>query len=111
MRKIERRMITAINTPGSKLNSSNTHVRWSNDQSFVEVLLHGHIIASINFATSKLVISTCGHETNTTKSRLNAILSDLVPGAHVFARSFNWFITFNDKTTVFSNIDGVAFTF
>lgn len=111
MRKIERRMITAINTPGSKLNSNNTQVRWSKDQSFVEVLLHGHIIASINFATSNLVISACGHETNTTKSRLNAILSDLVPGAHIFAKSFEWFINFNDKTAEFSDVDGVTFTF
>ena len=111
MRKIERQLITAINTPGSKLRSSNTQVRWSDDQAFVEVLLHGHIIATINFASSTLVISACGWETTTTKSRLNAILSDLVPGARIFAKRFEWFISFNDKTAEFSDVDGVAFSF
>ena len=112
MRKVERQMITAINTPGSKLNSSNTQVRWSDDQAFVEVLLHGHIIASINWAKSTMVLSACGWETSTTKSRLNAILSDLVPGARIFAKSFDWFITSNDGSTAeFDKVDGVAFSF
>ncbi len=111
MRKIERQLITAINTPGSKLNSSNTQVRWSDDQAVVEVLLHGHIIASINFAKSTLVLSACGWETTTTKSRLNAILSDLVPGARIFANKFEWFISLNDKIVEFCFVDGVALSF
>jgi len=112
MRKIERQLIQAINTPGSKLSSSNTQVRWSDDQSYVEVLLHGHIIASINFAKGSMVLSNCGHATNVTKSRLNAILSDLVPGARIFAKSFEWFISGTDGTTAeFDQVDGVAFSF
>ena len=112
MRKIERQLITALNTPGQKLKSSNTQVRWSDDQSFVEVLLHGHIIASINYATSVMVLSSCGWKTTTTKSRLNAILSDLVPGARIFAKSYEWFITGDDgKTAEFSKVENVAFSF
>lgn len=111
MRKIERQLINAINTPGKHLRSGNTQVRWSDDQAFVEVLLHGHIIASINFKTCALVISACGWETSTTKSRLNAILSDLVPGARIFAKSFEWFLTYNDKTVAFSEIECTAFGF
>ena len=111
MRKIERQLINAINTPGKSFRSSNTQVRWSDDQTFVEVLLHGHIIASINFKTCALAISACGWETTTTKSRLNAILSDLVPGARIFAKSYEWFLTYNDKTVEFSDVEGTAFAF
>ena len=111
MRKIERQLITALNTPGKQLKSSNTQVRWSGD-SYVEVLLHGHIIASINYATCTMVLSACGWETTTTKSRLNAILSDLVPGARIFAKSYEWFITgANGITAEFSKVDNVAFSF
>ena len=98
MRKIERQMVHAINCPGKRWNNSNTKVRWSDDQTYVEVLLHDHIIASINWAKNRAVISACGWETVTTKSRLNAILSDLVPGARINAKNFEWFFTYNDKT-------------
>jgi len=111
MRKIERQMLHAINTPGKRWRNTNTKVRWSDNQTFVEVLLHGHIIATINFATGRAVISACGYETVTTKSRLNAILSDLVPGARIFAKSFEWFFTYDDKTVEFSEIDCTAFSF
>jgi hypothetical protein len=111
MRKIERQLITAINTPGSKLNSSNTQVRWSDDHAVVEVLLHGHIIATINFAKSTLVISNCGYDTNVTKSRLNAILSDLVPGARIFANKFEWFISLDDQIVEFCFVDGLPHSF
>tara|TARA_B100000497_G_scaffold115407_1_gene138918 strand:- start:351 stop:689 length:339 start_codon:yes stop_codon:yes gene_type:complete len=110
MRKIERQMIHAINCPGKRWSNSNTRVRWSDDQKFVEVLLHGHIIASINYGKHRAVISACGYETVTTKSRLNAILSDLVPGARIHAKNFEWFFTHNDKTVEFSEIDCTVFS-
>ena len=111
MRKIERQLLTAINTPGKRWSNTNTKVRWSDDQTFVEVLLHDHIIASISYNTRKLAISACGWETTTTKSRLNAILSDLVPGARIFAKSFDWYLTYNDKTVEFSDVENTAFAF
>ena len=110
MRKIERQMIHAINCPGKRWNNTNTKVRWSDDQKYVEVLLHDHIIASINFAKNRAVISACGYETATTKSRLNAILSDLAPGARIYAKNFEWFFTYNNKTVEFSEIDCTAFS-
>lgn len=109
MRKIERQMIHAINCPGKRWKNNNTQVRWSNDQTYVEVLLHDHIIASINWAKNRAVISACGWETATTKSRLNALLSDLVPGARINAKDFDWFFTYNDKTVEFASIDCTAF--
>ena len=103
-------MIHAINCPGKRWNNTNTKVRWSDDQTYVEVLLHDHIIASINYAKNRAVISACGHETVTTKSRLNAILSDLAPGARIYAKNFEWFFSFNDKTVEFAEIDRTAFS-
>jgi hypothetical protein len=111
MRKIERQMLHAINCPGKRWSNNNTKVCWSEDQSYVEVLLHGHIIASINFKTCGLVISACGYETNTTKSRLNAILSDIIPGARIFAKSFDWFLTYHDKTVQFSKLENRVLAF
>ena len=103
-------MIHAINCPGKRWSNNNTTVRWSDDQSCVEVLLHGHTIASINFAKNSAVISACGYETVTTKSRLNAILSDLAPGARIYSKQFEWFFSYNDKTVEFSEIDCTAFS-
>ena len=111
MRKIERQLIHAINTPGKQWSNTNTKVRWSDDQTFVEVLLHDHIIASISYNTRKLAISACGWETTTTKSRLNAILSDLVPGARIFAKAYIWHLAYNDKTVEFSDVENTAFAF
>lgn len=93
MRKIERQMLQAINTPGQDMTTSNTKVRWSDDQSFVEVRLHDNIIASINWATQCIAISDAGWQTNTTKSRLNALLLGLGNRAHIHQKNFVWHLT------------------
>lgn len=93
MRKIERQMLQAINTPGQDMTTSNTKVRWSDDQSFVEVRLHDNIIASINWATQCIAISDAGWQTNTTKSRLNALLQGLGNRAHIHQKNFVWHLT------------------
>ena len=93
MRKIERQMLHAVNTPGKDWRNSNTSVSWSDDDQFVEVRLHGHIIASVNWRTNTLCISDCGWQTSTTKSRLNALLGDLTPGrAGIYQRNYQWFL-------------------
>ena len=100
MRKIERQMLQAVNTPGMNWKNSNTRTRWSDDQKFVEVLLHGHIIASINWATSTMVICDCNHQTNTTKSRLNALLGELArfQSARITQKNFQWILDRGVKT-------------
>ena len=110
MRKIERQMLHAINCPGKRWSNNNTCVRWSDDQTFVEVLLHGHIIASISWTNNRMALSACGWQTTTTKSRLNALLSGLVPGANIYQRDFTWYLTYNNKTVEFSDIEHKAFT-
>ena len=58
------------------------------------VTLHGNLIAQIsNFGDIKL--SSCGWQTVTTKSRLNAILDTFLNGIGVYQKDFIWYI--NDR--------------
>ena len=89
MRKIETEM---QNTLRNRVNWSkaNTSVSVDNEGNQF-VTLHGNCIASIsNFGDIEL--SSCGWETVTTKSRLNAILDTFLHGLHVFQKDFQWFI-------------------
>ena len=89
MRKIETQMQNALR---NRVNWSkaNTSVSVDNEGNQF-VTLHGNCIASIsNFGDIKL--SSCGWETVTTKSRLNAILDTFLHGLHVFQKDFQWFI-------------------
>ena len=89
MRKIETEMQNALR---NRVNWSkaNTSVSVDNEGNQF-VTLHGNLIAQIsNFGDIKL--SSCGWETVTTKSRLNAILDTFLHGLHVFQKDFQWFI-------------------
>ena len=93
MRKIERQMLGAINTPGKDWRNNNTSVEWNHNDTACDVRLHGHKIAAIDFAKHVLIISDCGWQTSTTKSRLNALLGDLTPGrAGIYQRNYQWFL-------------------
>ena len=50
-------------------------------------------------------LDSCGYETVTTKSRLNAILQEVMYGARVFQKNFDWFVSYNNQTESF--IDGM----
>ena len=71
MRKIEEQMNMAIRARKSWA-GSNTTVRAYNDS--IDVYLHGHCIAWLDVINDVWTLSSCGWETNTTKSRLNAIM-------------------------------------
>tara|TARA_B100001093_G_C26295877_1_gene787267 strand:- start:54 stop:374 length:321 start_codon:yes stop_codon:yes gene_type:complete len=100
MRKIENEMLTAIANERD-WQSGNTRV--SNTDHGLIVRLHGNKIAQIE--DSKLYLTTCGYETRVTKSRLNAILSLLMPGSKIFAKEFIWFIQTRKYCAKFSKID------
>jgi hypothetical protein len=88
MRKIERLMNAAI-TAGEDFKLDNTAV--VNADGISVVMLHGNKIAEIgeHFVT----LFDGGWQTNTTKSRLNAILAEHgVPGEHVFQKKGQWFV-------------------
>ena len=88
MRKIETQMNQAIH--GDKnWHSSNTMVTHINGVAFVH--LHGNLIAEVGDDWMKLYDG--GWQSNTTKSRLNAILQEFgMTGERVFAKNFEWFI-------------------
>ncbi len=92
MRKIERQMQDAIR---NKVNWSSGNTTVFNDNEGNQfVTLHGNLIAQIsNFGDIKL--SSCGWQTVTTKSRLNAILDTFLSGIGVYQKDFVWYI--NDR--------------
>ena len=93
MRKIEKEMQNALRT---KVNwsKSNTSVSVDNEGNQF-VTLHGNLIAQIsNFGDIKL--SSCGWQTVTTKSRLNAILDTFLSGIGVYQKNFEWYIGGDD---------------
>ena len=104
MRKIEQQMNRAIATK-SDWKSSNTEVEFNDSTNCSSVFLHGHNIATVDHSTNAVKVSSCGWTTNTTKSRLNAILSEVKYGCSVFQKNWKWFVSFRGKTQDF--IDGM----
>ena len=97
MRVIERKMNKAItNRQDWKLD--NTEVITFTNHS--DVYLFGNLIARIGETWIELFDGN--HQTATTKSRLNAILSEHgCPGEYVFQKNFKWFINYNGGTIPF----------
>ena len=89
MRKIEREMQRAI---ANKVNWSQSNTTVFNDnEGNTFVTLHGNLIATI-FANHNIKLSSCGWQTVTTKSRLNAILDTFLHGLGIFQKDFVWYI-------------------
>ena len=99
MRKIERQMIAAI--------KGNIH--WSKDNTEViadhdgvsRVYLHGNLIAEVDDVSLKLYDG--GRQSTTTKSRLNALLSEFgytcgTKQEVIFQKQYEWFIQMFDLT-------------
>ena len=100
MRKIERQMNFAISNKGN-WSSSNTRVEYNNSTNCSSIYLHGHQIATFDHNLKAVKLSSCGYETRTTKSRLNAILDEVKYGCKVFQKNFNWIVSYNDQTASF----------
>jgi hypothetical protein len=94
MRQIERDMLSAIKL-GKCWRKANTEV-YTNDNNCSLVYLHGNHIATVMY--NKVSIFDGGYQSNTTKSRLNAIINGLCDGytCGVYQHKFEWFIT-DDK--------------
>ena len=76
MRKIEQRMVAAVRDRRA-WHADNTQVR-AFDDGRVEVYLHGHHIATVT--TNGMSFTLAGWNTNTTRSRVNALLREFGPG-------------------------------
>ena len=90
MRKIEQQMNNAIS---NNLNwqSGNTAVTFDPETNESIVRLHGNTIAVVG--EDFVQIFDGGWQSNTTKSRLNAILKEHgINGECVIQKNFNWFI-------------------
>ena len=92
MRKIERQMNQAIRN-GVNFSSSNTMVRqgWEGES---DVYLHGNHIATVK--SNSIIIKDGGWQSNTTKSRLNALLDEFSYGTRVFQKQFEWFVGYKN---------------
>ena len=90
MRKIEMMMNSAIRYR-KNFSSGNTTVRSYADQ--VRVYLHGNHIASLDTATHALTLKDGGWQSNTTKSRLNALLEEFAPDRRIFQKDWQWFVS------------------
>ena len=93
MRKIEQQMNAAI-SDNKNWQSGNTSVTFDPETNVSQVFLHGNHIADVgdNF----LRLFDGGWQSNTTKSRLNAILREHgMDGECVFQQQFEWFVRIN----------------
>ena len=100
MRKLEKQMNFALSNKGNWA-GSNTTVTYNDSTNCSSVYLHGHQIATLDHNTQALKLSSCGYETVTTKSRLNAILDEVKYGCKVFQKKFEWFVSYNNQTQSF----------
>ena len=97
MRLIEKEMCLALNK-GKNWRKDNTKVKWSANPStagiYAEVYLHGNLIAVYHPAAKELTLLDGGWQSVTTKSRLNALCTELIsPRAGVHQRDWVWYFT------------------
>ena len=107
MRKIETQMNRAIVNKNDWSNS-NTNVEYNSSTDCSTVVLHRTAIAVYDHNTQALKLNTGGWHSVTTKSRLNAILQELIAGARVYQKAFDWYLSYNNATYDFW--DGMILT-
>jgi ribose 5-phosphate isomerase len=102
MRKIESQMIAAINS-SKNWQSANTSVHFNEESNTSIVRLHGNKIAEVT--DDSMTIFDGGWQTNTTKSRLNALINEFCNAVTdgVFQKNYQWFVTDNNVTKEFTN--------
>ena len=83
--------------------NSNTNVEYNSNTNCSTVVLHRTAIATYDHNTNALKLNSGGYTTNTTKSRLNAILQGIIGCASVYQRNWNWFLNYNNVTHNFND--------
>ena len=91
MRVIERQMIQAI-IERRNFKKANTEV--IKDGDFMYIYLHDNLIAKygLNDNWGQLFISHCNWLTNTTKSRLNALIGFVDGLGGIYQKNFRWYL-------------------
>ena len=92
MRQIEKQMNFALSNKGN-FSKDNTSVTYHSSENLSEVRLHGNLITWFDHTKQLLAISSAGWHTNTTKSRLNALLYEINTGVRVFQKNYDWFVS------------------
>lgn len=98
MRKIEQQMNTAIT---KQVDWRNANTKVVNTDGVSEVFLHNNLIARIGDTFVQLFDG--GWQSNTTKSRLNAILREHGAGEGIFQKNWEWFIATAQGTVEFNS--------
>ena len=82
--------------------NANTEVTIDLETKVSSVYLHGNLIATVS--DNDMTIYDGGWQSNTTKSRLNALCDAFcVTGEGVFQKDFKWFVRLFDKTITGEN--------
>ena len=106
MRKIESQMNRAIRGQRN-WTSGNTTVFTTDNGLESTVYLHGNHIATFDHVHQNLYIFDGGWQSNTTKSRLNALIEEFsFKGSNVFQKNFNWYVRAFNTVTPFH--DGIT---
>ena len=90
MRQIEKNMNSAI---WSKKNWAGSNTTVITEDNISTVMLHGNHIATYYHDTKELTLFDGGWQSNTTKSRLNALCAEFATGFSVFQKNWEWFIS------------------
>ena len=94
MRKLEKQMNQAIRGQRNWA-GSNTTVFTTDNGLESTVYLHGNHIATYFHDTRELQMFDGGWQSNTTKSRLNALCDEFAVGHGVFQKNWQWFLQRN----------------
>ena len=102
MRKIEQQMNDAV-ANNKTWQSANTSVHYNEENGVSVVRLHGNKIAEIG--DDFLQIFDGGWQSNTTKSRLNALIDRFCNAATdgVFQKDYQWYVRDNKVMKDFTN--------
>ena len=109
MRKIETQMNSAIRGQRNWA-GSNTTVMSDDNGLASRVYLHGNHIATYSHTDRSLTLLDGGWQSNTTKSRLNAICDEFKPGFGVFQKNWIWFVSDRLNNKVFPFTSGGLIT-
>jgi hypothetical protein len=100
MRKIETQMCSAVHN-NANWQSANTSV--VTEDSTSKVYLHGNHIATVG--DDYVEIFDGGYQSNTTKSRLNALINEFCNAVTdgIFQKDYTWYVKDNNITKKFTN--------
>lgn len=104
MTQIEQNLINAIRGKDKAWSEGNTMVSYNEDTETYDVFLHGHRIASIDYDSREVRLSSCGWRTNITKARLNTILTALRIDGYISQVRKKWLICTNNYHNFYDGI-------